>query len=99
METTSMQVTQAMSTRYSNTSEDWNESTETQASDDAAAVQYEELFVRWSNRWERWIRLAIVSFLILLLLTQALLQWPQFRKAAVKVERLEGEPYTQTSGR
>jgi hypothetical protein len=99
METTSIQVIQAMSTRYSNHSEDWNEATETQAYNDAAAEQYEEMFVRWSDRCERWIRLAIVSFLVLLLLVQALLQWPLFRKAAVKVERLEGEPYKQNSGR
>jgi hypothetical protein len=68
----------------------WNEPDE----DDTA---YDELFIRWSDRWERIIRIAVIVFLAILLLTQALLQWPLFRKSVVKVEQLEGEPYKYTS--
>ncbi len=67
----------------------WNES-------DKESDQYDQLFISWSNRWERVIRILIVTFLIILLLSQVMLQWPFFRKSFVKVERLEGEPYVQT---
>lgn len=101
MESTSKQVSPTMSTRYSNASEPWNETAELEMLpyNEAAADQYEQLFIRWSERAERLIRIGIVTLLALLLLSQLLLQWPLFRKTALKVERLEGVPYTQTSDR
>lgn len=90
-----------MSPRYSNATgaedgmtenPEWNGWDES----DEASERYDELFISWSNRWERIIRILIITFLVLLLFTQAMLQWPLFRKSVVRVERLEGEPYVQS---
>lgn len=91
-----------MSTKYSNatdTEDGMNEYTEWKGWDEAdgtASERYNELFIRLSNRWERVIRILIIVFLVLLILSQAMLHWPLFRKSVVKVEQLEGEPYEQT---
>ncbi|WP_405460208.1 hypothetical protein [Paenibacillus sp. HJGM_3] len=70
-----------------------SQATEQQIKDESTERSYEDLFLRWSDRWERIIRVAIIGLLALLLAGQALLQWPVFRQTVVKVERLEGHPY------
>lgn len=55
--------------------------------------RYEDAFVDFSNRVERWLRKAVWTGLALLLLGQALLAVPAVRSSVVRVERLEGVPY------
>ncbi|WP_127585309.1 hypothetical protein [Paenibacillus koleovorans] len=62
-------------------------------------LDFRKRFERWSNRGERLLKWSIALLLGLLLLSQALLQWPLFRYWTVQVERLEGIPYPPaTSG-
>ncbi|MEI7024574.1 hypothetical protein [Paenibacillus sp. y28] len=64
-----------------------------QRKEQITAAQYEQLFLYFSSRWERWLIRAAVVLVSLLVFFQLLLQWEPLRHALVKVERLEGEPY------
>jgi hypothetical protein len=53
------------------------------------------MFVLLSAKVEKWLFLAIAGLVILLLMSQLLLQVPAIRSTLVKVERMEGVPYRQ----
>lgn len=55
---------------------------------------YRQTFLIFSEKLERLIRGAAVTLLILMLIAQALLQWPALRRLLVEVEQLEGVPYS-----
>ncbi|MBP1155238.1 MULTISPECIES: hypothetical protein [unclassified Paenibacillus] len=59
-----------------------------------AENRYEDLFLRFTNRVEKAIGFVLLVLLLALVLSQLLLQHPQIRYLMVKVERLEGNPYS-----
>lgn len=54
---------------------------------------YEELFVRFSRKVERWMVRLLIGLLILLFIVQALMQFPGIRLWLSEVEQLEGKEY------
>lgn len=56
--------------------------------------RYEDLFLRFTSRAEKAIACVLLVLFLALLLSQLLLQHPQIRYLMVKVERLEGNPYS-----
>ncbi|MCP3772478.1 hypothetical protein NLX71_03990 [Paenibacillus sp. MZ04-78.2] len=56
--------------------------------------RYEELFLQFAHRAERWISWALAGCAIALVFSQLLLLNPRIRYALVKVEQLEGLPYS-----
>lgn len=54
---------------------------------------YEELFIRFSRKVERWIVRLVVGILILLIVVQALMQFSAIRFWLSEVEQLEGKEY------
>jgi hypothetical protein len=59
--------------------------------------RYEDLFVAFSQRVEKIIAVLLAVMLAALLVSQALLLIPGIRQRIVKVERLEGFPYTHAA--
>jgi hypothetical protein len=60
---------------------------------------YEEIFMLFSNKIEKWILKIIAGLIILLILSQGALQIPQFRFVLSKIEKMEGTPYSITEFR
>jgi hypothetical protein len=56
---------------------------------------YEALFLQFSSKVERWLLRFAAVILIILLLTQLLLQFPAVRQKISLAERAEGIPYVQ----
>ncbi|KZE77211.1 hypothetical protein AV654_21765 [Paenibacillus elgii] len=56
-------------------------------------ARYEELFLQFAHRVERWIAWALAGCAIALVASQLLLLNPRVRYDLVKVEQLEGLPY------
>ena len=54
---------------------------------------YEELFIAFGRKVERWLITAIAILLLALVVSQLLLQNPQLRYRIVKVEQMEGVRY------
>jgi hypothetical protein len=54
---------------------------------------YEELFVQFSRKIERWIIKMLLVLLILLIVLQALMQFPVLRLWMSEVEQMEGKEY------
>ncbi|MFB0841888.1 hypothetical protein [Paenibacillus oleatilyticus] len=58
--------------------------------------RYEELFLQFAQRMERWIAWALAGCAIALVASQLLLLNPRIRYVLVKVEQLEGLPYSMS---
>ncbi|ULL15544.1 hypothetical protein DVH26_14470 [Paenibacillus sp. H1-7] len=58
---------------------------------------YEDLFLQFSSIFERWVKRVLLVLVSLLILSQLLLQVPFLRYYMVKVEQLEGVPYSRTA--
>lgn len=58
---------------------------------------YEDLFLQFSSIFERWVTRVLLLLVSLLILSQVLLQVPLLRYYMVKVEQLEGVPYSRTA--
>lgn len=56
---------------------------------------YEQLFVKFSDPVERWLRRIALVLLLLLFVVQALLKFPQIRQTMTRTGPLEGEPLVQ----
>jgi len=57
--------------------------------------RYEDLFLRFSPLLERWFKRILLVLVSLLIVCQLLLQVPFLRYHLVRVERLEGVPYSR----
>lgn len=58
--------------------------------------RYEELFLQFAHRAERWIAGALVGCAIALAASQLMLLNSRIRYVLVKVEQLEGLPYSMS---
>ncbi|CAG7641421.1 hypothetical protein ACFQI7_11735 [Paenibacillus allorhizosphaerae] len=54
---------------------------------------YEELFIAFGRKVEKWLFAAIAILLFALVISQLMLQNPRLRYLIVKVEQLEGNRY------
>ena len=52
--------------------------------------RYIGMFIEWSERWERHLRMMIAALIGLLILSQVLLYFPHIRPVICSVDRLEG---------
>lgn len=62
-----------------------------------AASKYEDLFLLFTKRVEKVLTVVLLMLMFALVVSQLLLQHPQIRYLLVRVERLEGNPYSATS--
>lgn len=62
-----------------------------------ANLRYEDLFLLFSMRVEKVLKMILLTMLVALIVFQAALQIPSIRHWLVKVERLEGNPYTSSA--
>lgn len=69
-------------------------------SEAASGDSYEELFAEFSDRAEKWMIRIAKALAVLLVVVQLVLLHPGVRHLLVRVERLEGDPFTnQGNGR
>jgi hypothetical protein len=59
---------------------------------------YEQLFIAFSAKVEKVLIRFLLVFLLLLICSQALLQFPYWREHLTRVEPLEGKQYTDFGG-
>ncbi|UQZ81949.1 hypothetical protein SK3146_01106 [Paenibacillus konkukensis] len=62
-----------------------------------ASDRYEDLFLIFSSIIEMWAKRILILLLCLLVASQLLLQVPFLRYYMVKVEQLEGIPFSRSS--
>ncbi|MEF2964376.1 hypothetical protein V3851_00920 [Paenibacillus sp. M1] len=65
--------------------------------DDAQA--FTALFLKFSERAERWLKKAAIVLFVLLCLFQAALRVPAVRHLLASADKLEGSPVHRTDGR
>lgn len=64
---------------------------------DDASKRYEDLFLLFTEKVEKALTVALIILLLALVVSQMLLKHPQIRYLLVKVEQLEGNPYSAAS--